>query len=57
MEGPREQGLVKKQLEIVEVENHYLILTDTLYIVYWLWNVPVWHNRNDWNLKPVKIGE
>ena len=31
------------------------ILTDTVCIVNWLWNISVWNNRNYWTPQPVKL--
>ena len=53
--GPREQEMVKTQLKIVEVEISHSVLIDAVFIVHWLWNIPVWHNKNYWTLQPVKL--
>ena len=56
MSVPREQGMVKSQLEIVEVENPHSVLTYEFCIVHWLFNVPGLHNKYYWTLKTVKLG-
>ena len=56
MVGPREQRMVEIQLEIVEVEKTHSVLTNAVIIVNWFWNVPGWHNKNDWNIQQFKLG-
>ena len=54
--GPIAQGTVKNQLEIVEAKKHHSFLTDAVYTLHCLWNIPDWHNKNYWTLQPVKLG-
>ena len=54
--GPSVQGMVKNQLEIVEVWKSSFFPHRCSLNLHWLCNVPVWHNKNNWNIQPVKLG-
>ena len=36
-------------------KNPHYVLTYLVCTLYWMWDVPGWHNKNDWTLQPVKL--